>query len=213
MDDLSSFGSILTRWRNGDKSAIAEFFEHPEIVRRIKSLVKRYGRKPIKTGNTYCASLGFVDGDDVVQTIRLVFLETVARHLDLEPKEVLDYIDTNIYYEIHDEILKQHGYTRDTINWMRPETVSTEIISELENNVQDELDCNNEYGFSDDMWEAIEQLRPIEKEAVCLYFGDGLSLKQVSDEMGISVWRVCDILFGRRSDMIGAVEKIKEMLN
>lgn len=211
-DDLRS---IITRWKDNDESAKRDFVEHPIIKGKIKSLVKRYVHKPIKARGVYQLSLGVVDGNDVVQTVRLVFVELVTENINKTPEEIMDAIDTNAYYAIQSKLLDQHGFERTNKGWVKPEVVSWELVGEI--GCEDEYECEknvNKYGFSDNLQNAINQLDHKEQLIVELVYGENQPLKQVANILGITRKRVSQLLIGRRGKRVskGILEKLQILL-
>lgn len=211
-----SLYGILERWKNGDQTAIEDFFNHSTVQKKMKPLIKRYARRPIKTGDTYQFCFGSVDGHDVAQTVKLVFLELVIRNLNKQPKDIIGAINTESYYMIMDSLMVQHGCKVVAEGWRKLDTISLDMaVNEVyDMDFEVEHESHNPYGFSDRVWDAIQQLRPNEREAILAYYGDCYSLANIAREMGLTKARIHQILFGRggKKKTIGALEKLKTLL-
>lgn len=121
------------------------------------------------------------DAEEVYNDVLMILQRNRSRILELEPDNARNYIYTITRNEAlrKAHLEKKHQDRRVFLN--------AEDLPDAEGNPDMDALFRNEYGFSEGMFQALNELSVRDRELLCYYYGEGLNYSEIAEITGKSV--------------------------
>lgn len=119
------------------------------------------------------------EADDVVQDAMIKIIKNINMIEDIDSRRCANFVYTIVKNTALDALRKKKK---------EMEQMVTKDVSDFVNIIGEEIDFNvfeTDYGFSEEMQEYLSKLKEIDKDIICLRYGNDFSDEEISKLLGI----------------------------